>query len=158
VIRDIRNFIFGLRPVLLEAGTFSAGLRLLATELHRNAGVIVEVDADDGGIVESLPIETTVELLSITREALSNIARHASASTARVAVRDHYGVLRLEIEDDGRGFAGVEGSEQGHHGLGNMRARSRALGAELDVRSTPGRGTRIIVSLPAGTQLSGDAR
>jgi signal transduction histidine kinase len=157
VIRDIRNFIFGLRPVLLEAGTFAEGLRQLATELHRNGAVTVEVDVDEGGTIESLPIETTVELLAITREALSNIARHASASTARVAVRDDGGALRLEIEDDGRGFAGAEGSEQGHHGLGNMRARSHALGAELDVRSTPGQGTRIIVSLPAGERTTGEA-
>jgi signal transduction histidine kinase len=158
VIRDIRNFIFGLRPVLLEAGTFSAGLRQLATELHRNGGVTVEVDAEEGGGIETLPIETTVELLAITREALSNIARHASAATARVAVRADDGGLRLEIEDDGRGFAGAEGSEQGHHGLGNMRARSRALGAALEVLSTPGRGTRIIVSLPAGKRTAGEAR
>ena len=52
VIRDIRNFIFGLRPVLLEAGTFAAGLRQLATELHRNGGVTVEVDADESGTIE----------------------------------------------------------------------------------------------------------
>ncbi|HET7686084.1 MAG TPA: GAF domain-containing sensor histidine kinase [Candidatus Limnocylindria bacterium] len=159
VIRDIRNFIFGLRPVLLEAGTFATGLRQLATELHRNGGVTVQVDVDEaGGTLEVLPIETTVELLAITREALSNIARHASATKARVAVGVEQGLLRLEIEDDGRGFAGAEGTEHGHHGLGNMRARSRALGAGLEVRSTPGRGTRIIVTLPAGSRTEKEDR
>lgn len=157
VIRDIRNFIFGLRPVLLEAGTFAAGLRQLATELHRNGGVMVEVAVEEPGeALEALSIETTVELLAITREALSNIARHASAATARVTVGAANGSVRLMIEDDGRGFAGADGSEHGHHGLGNMRARSRAIGATLEVRSAPGQGTRIIVSLPAGSRTEGE--
>ncbi len=86
VIRDIRNFIFGLRPVLLEAGTLTDGIRYLATELHRNGGVEVEVTVSDRrNMVADLPIELVAELLAVTREALSNIARHASATRATLA-------------------------------------------------------------------------
>ncbi|MGH2401178.1 MAG: GAF domain-containing sensor histidine kinase [Candidatus Limnocylindria bacterium] len=149
VIRDIRNFIFGLRPVLLETGSLTDGLRHLATELHRNGGVEVAVSiSDEEGEAEGLPIEVVAELLAVTREALSNIARHASATHASVELRASPDEVRLELSDDGRGFDAAREAERGHHGLTNMRGRVTALGARFDVRSQPDSGTRIIISLP----------
>jgi signal transduction histidine kinase len=156
VIRDIRNFIFGLRPVLLEAGTLATGLAQLATELHRNGAVAVAVEVDDPDErVAELPIETVAELLAISREALSNIARHAAASRATVALALIGGDVRLEIGDDGRGFDADRQAGSGHHGLANMRARSSALGAAFSVTSGADGGTRIIVVLPAAGGADG---
>ena len=153
VIRDVRNFIFGLRPVLLESGDLAEGLHHLGTELRRNGGVAVSVDVDasDPQAVAALPIETVAELLAITREALSNVARHAGATACRVLLSTEHGTLRLEISDDGRGFDPRLDAERGHHGLANMRARASALGAEYDIGSGPSGGTRIILSLPLRT-------
>ena len=145
VIRDIRNFIFGLRPVLLDGGTLADGLRQLATELERSGGVDVTVTTAEVG---DLAIETVAELLALTREGLSNVARHASASHASVVLEsEDDGTLRLELADDGRGFDPGTSPAHGHHGLANMRARADALGAHFAVESAPGRGTRIIVML-----------
>jgi signal transduction histidine kinase len=149
VSTDIRNFIFGLRPVLLESGSLDEGLRHLATELRRSAAVSVSVAVDDPtGALDGLPIEVVAELLAITREALSNVARHAGASTAAVRVETTDGDLRLAIEDDGRGFDAQRAAERGHHGLANMRARSGAIGGTFELTSTAGGGTRIIVAIP----------
>jgi len=149
VIRDIRNFIFGLRPVLLEAGSLPDGIRHLATELRRNGGVEVEVAvSDDSELIETLPIEFVAELLAVTREALSNIARHASANHAGVRLDAGPESLSLEITDDGRGFRGGPTPERGHHGLANIRARCEALGGSFAIESGPGRGTRIILTIP----------
>jgi signal transduction histidine kinase len=149
VIRDIRNFIFGLRPVLLESGSLADGLRHLATELHRNGGIEVEVDVDDAeGSLERLPVEVVAELLAVAREGLSNVARHASASTTHLELRSGPDGIRLEMRDDGRGFRADRQPERGHHGLANMRARTEALNGTFAVESTPDRGTRIIISLP----------
>jgi signal transduction histidine kinase len=149
VIRDIRNFIFGLRPVLLETGSLTDGLRHLATELHRNGGVEVSVTIDDEeGAVERLPIEVVAELLAVTREALSNIARHASAAHAAVELRAGPDEVRLQLSDDGRGFDARRETERGHHGLTNMRGRITALGAGFELVTRPDAGTRIIISLP----------
>ena len=148
VIRDIRNFIFGLRPVLLEGGTLADGLRHLATELHRSGGVEVTVSVEGDGRLDELPIETVAELLALTREALSNVARHAAASHASVHLEAAEETVRLELADDGRGFEAAHPAERGHHGLANMRSRADALGAVMDVTSQPGSGTRIIVTLP----------
>jgi len=149
VIRDIRNFIFGLRPVLLEAGSLPDGLRHLATELRRNGGVDVDVTVTaEPEALESLPIEIVAELLAVSREALTNIARHASANHAGVRLETSPGGLRLEITDDGRGFDSNRSAESGHHGLANMRARGEALGGSFGVESDPDRGTRIILTIP----------
>lgn len=148
VIRDIRNFIFGLRPVLLEGGSLADGLRDLAAELRRSGGVEVEVVVSADDEVVDLPIETVAELLALTREALSNVARHAAASHAWVRLHADTDAIRLELADDGRGFEASQAAERGHHGVANMRSRADELGAEFAVESEPGTGTRIIVTLP----------
>ena len=148
VIRDIRNFIFGLRPVLLEGGSLEEGIQQLAAELRRGSGVEVNVSVSGGETLEDLPIETVAELLALSREALSNVARHAAASHAVLALSANPEEIRLELADDGRGFDPKHTVDRGHHGLGNMRARAKALGAELDLQSQLGAGTRIIVTLP----------
>ena len=147
VIRDIRNFIFGLRPVLLEGGSLADGLRHLANELRRNGGVEVVVSVDDSQEVD-LPIEMVAEMLALTREALSNVARHAAASHASVRLVTDDERVRLELADDGRGFDTAEAAEGGHHGVANMRSRAKTLGAQFEIESVPGDGTRIIVTLP----------
>jgi Rrf2 family protein len=149
VIRDIRNFIFGLRPVLLEGGSVADGLRHLATELRRSGAVEVQVAVTDDA---ELPMETVAELLALTREALSNIARHASASKAVVRLESDADGVRLELADDGRGFDPALAGERGHHGLSNMRARAEAIGAGFEVDSQAGGGTRIIVTVPRGSR------
>ncbi|MGH2446895.1 MAG: GAF domain-containing sensor histidine kinase [Candidatus Limnocylindria bacterium] len=149
VIRDIRNFIFGLRPVLMESGSLTTGLEHLATELHRSGGVEVEVgvsDPDDH--VASLSIEVVAELLAVTREALSNISRHAAANRAELRLVAQPTLLTLEISDNGRGFAADRSSERGHHGLANMRARVERIGGRFELASGSEHGTRIIVTLP----------
>ena len=153
VIRDIRNFIFGLRPALLESGSLTDGLEHLATELHRNGGIDVSISIPEGtDATEGLPIEVVAELLAVTREALSNIARHASASRASVHLGATPGELLLELSDNGRGFDAKIAAEHGHHGLANMRARIEALTGSFEVTSTPETGTRIIISVPRTRQ------
>lgn len=149
VIGDIRNFIFGLRPVLVESGTLRDGLEHLATELHRSAAVSVDVTSHvTTDELERMPIEVVAELLAVAREALSNIARHAAAPHAAVELDATDRSLRLTFVDDGRGFDPHVASERGHHGLRNMRARTEALGGTFSVTSRSGAGTRIIITVP----------
>lgn len=148
VINDIRSFIFGLRPVLLESGSLVDGLAQLAVELRRSSGIQVEVETAPGaGDLERLPLEVVAELLAITREALSNIARHAQAEGAAVTLDGSPSDLRLTISDDGRGFDVSRPIARGHLGLANMRTRAAGLSGTLNLDSDAS-GTRIIVTLP----------
>jgi signal transduction histidine kinase len=154
-IRDIRNFVLGLRPHLLEQTDLVGGIAALADELRLNTMVDVEVDLDEAAeAAGALSDGRRAQLLQITREALSNAARHANASRASIRLAQQDGGLHLRIEDNGRGFdpAAVGGGE--HMGLSNMRDRATYMGGQLEVDSSPGRGTRIIVRVPLSTEGS----
>jgi signal transduction histidine kinase len=142
VIRDIRNFIFELSPVLLESGSLADGLRAMADELRRHTAIDIEVEAAE---IPGLPVEVVAELLAIAREALANVARHSAATSAWMRVARTEDGVTMEIGDDGRGFATAGAPSSGHHGLGNMGARAAHLGGTLRIDSAPGEGTRIIV-------------
>jgi signal transduction histidine kinase len=151
-IRDIRNFIFGLRPVLLEEGGLIAALGSLAAEASRNS--TVEVTVDLVGAVPELPLAVTAELVALVREALTNVVRHAEASHARVGLQATAGRLRLRVVDDGRGFDPRAPRRSIHQGLPNLRARAAVLGGRLTIKSSPGHGARIMVSIPLKPHLT----
>jgi signal transduction histidine kinase len=146
-IRDIRNFIFGLRPELLEQAGLIGGLAALADEFRVNSMIDVELDAAEADDTD-LPAELTGELLSIAREALSNIARHSRATRGNVHVETRDRTVTMIVSDNGVGFDRARPRDTGHQGLVNMRARASALGGHFDIQSEPGSGTRIIVSVP----------
>lgn len=145
MIRDIRNFIFGLRPLLLDSGSLLDGLRALADELRRNTTTEIEVTGDES---DGVAVEVVAEQLAIGREALANVARHSGAGHAVLRLDSPGEDARLEIADDGRGLAPDADFTRGHHGLANMRARAEALGGSFDIQSGHGTGTRIVVVIP----------
>jgi signal transduction histidine kinase len=149
-IRDIRNFIFGLRPALLEDVDVVEGLASLADEFRVNTMIDVELRAGPTVSAPYIGAERTAELLSIAREALSNIARHARATRAELTVDPDPTIAGLEIviSDNGTGFDPAASRGLGHQGLRNMRTRALAIGATLLVDSHPGAGARIIVRVP----------
>ena len=101
-IRDIRNFIMGLQPELLEEADLAAGIETLAAEFRANTMIDLELRLDTA--LPDLPREHAMHMLSITREALSNIARHSGATRASLEVLDRAGTLRLTVGDNGQGF------------------------------------------------------
>ena len=152
-IQDIRNFIFGLRPELLEGTSLVGGLAALVEEYRHNMIVDLELRVPDA-IIEP-PSEAGGHLLAIVSESLSNVARHSRASRANVALiadgnRD-VPALELTIEDNGIGFDPDGVVKLGHQGLANTRERAASIGATVTIDSRPGAGTRVIVRVPNGT-------
>ena len=86
------------------------------------------------------------ELVNLVREAISNSVRHGRASRIILRAAHDSGALAFSIADDGAGF--VPAAATTGHGLANMRARAAALGAELQIDSAPGKGTRVLFTLP----------
>ena len=149
-IRDIRNFIYGLRPEAVDGNEVLAGIAVLAHEVGDGGLVDVEISLDPTADPGLSP-DDGVELLSLVREALSNAARHARARRIEVRLRPSEGASELIIADDGVGFDPAATMRGGHHGLMNMPVRAAAIGATFAIESTPGHGTRIMVRLPRGT-------
>jgi signal transduction histidine kinase len=144
-IRDLRNYIFGLRPGILADRQLDQALKEMAGEFGGRTGVVTVVDVD--GEVASLLASRAGDVVQLAREALSNVSRHAEATTCRISLRRGEGSVVLEIDDDGRGFD-TETTSWGM-GLRNLRERAESLGGVLDVDSTSGEGTTVRATLPA---------
>lgn len=143
-IRDLRNYIFGLRPGILADRQLDQALRELAAEFEERTDVVTVVEVDP--IVASELASVASDVVQLAREALSNVSRHAEATTCRVTLRHENGGAMLEIDDDGRGFE-LSGTHGGL-GLANLRERIDSLGGSLDIQSRAGEGTTVRATLP----------
>jgi signal transduction histidine kinase len=147
-IQDIRNFIFGLRPELLEGTSLVGGLAALIEEYRHNTMIDLELRVPQA--VPEPTAETTGQLLGIVSESLSNVVRHSRASRASVSLVNgtDTAILELTIEDNGIGFNPVGVVKLGHQGLANTRDRAIQIGGTVTIDSRPGAGTRVIVRVP----------
>jgi two-component system, NarL family, sensor histidine kinase DevS len=147
VIRDLRNYIFGLRPGILADRQLDQALRVLGEEFHASSKIPIDVEVE-AALAANLSSRSH-EIVQLTREALSNAARHAHAGHAVVRLTRKGGAAVLTIEDDGVGFD-VSASSEGS-GLRNMHERAKAMGATLRVTSRARKGARLVVTFPAAT-------
>jgi signal transduction histidine kinase len=148
-IREIRNFILGLRSELLHGADLLAGLATLANEFGATGASEIELDlAIDPDLAASIPTAHRVQLLQMTREALSNAARHARAQRTRIVMRVEDGAVVLRVEDDGVGFDTSAALSAGHLGLANLHDRAAAFGGTVTIESTLGEGTTLSIRVP----------
>jgi signal transduction histidine kinase len=146
-IQDIRNFIFGLRPELLEGTSLIGGLAALIEEYRHNT--IIDIELLVPGAVPEPADEVIGHLLAIASESLSNVVRHSRASRATLELTERSaGTTELTIEDNGIGFDPGGVVKLGHQGLANTRERAAKIGGTVAIDSHPGAGTRILVRVP----------
>jgi PAS domain S-box-containing protein len=143
-IRDLRNYIFGLRPGILADRQLNQVIVQLAADVEEKAGISVAVEIDPRLASELSAVAG--DIVQLVRESLSNVARHSEASTCRVSLLSVNGIAVLAIEDDGRGFD--ETAQTQGQGLGNLRDRAAKLGGSLAIASGAG-GTLVEVTLPS---------
>src|SRR5579862_5355579 len=132
----IHNLAFDLRPTMLDDLGLVPSLRWYAKRQSETFGVQIMVEAD--GLDDRLPGQTEVALFRVVQEALTNVAKHANASLARVRLERRDSAVRLIVQDNGAGFD----VEQGHGdrlGLFGIQERVSLLGGSLDVDSRRGR-------------------
>ena len=146
VIRDVRNFIVGLEPEALKGRELKGALQSLVTTMSEAHAAQFSFDIDSRA-ADRLTSRQATQLLQIAREAMSNSLRHARATSTSVALSLRNGCVQLEVQDDGTGFDLAAPRDSGH-GLRNIAARARELGASSEVVSASGKGTRVLVTLP----------
>jgi signal transduction histidine kinase len=147
---EIRGLISELGRDPLADGLVPA-LAGQASRLVRGDTPRIEVHAPPGPL--ALGPRAEAQVFGIAREALTNVVKHADASTAWICVDERPGRVVVEIRDDGRGFEPDVG-HPGHFGLESMRSRAGEIGAQLTITSGPGHGTVVRVEAPA----EGDGR
>jgi signal transduction histidine kinase len=165
VMKEVHDLALELRPSVLDDLGLIAALRHLSKGYQDRFHIPVDLQVlglDD----ERLPSEVETALYRIVQEALTNVARHAQAENVSVVLEKRVSLVRLIIEDDGRGFdvGSVLGSRRGSSpradklGLYGMRERAALLGGTLTIESTPGVGTTVFVDAPLARERVGDGK
>ena len=137
IVEDVREFASGIHPAVL----FEAGLAAAIRGLADRSPVPVQLDLELTG--RSSPTSTATAFFVIS-EALTNVSKHALATTVWVRASDAGGALDVDVEDDGRGGAVVG------DGLRGLSDRVAALGGTFGIRARLGGGTAVTASVPLG--------
>jgi signal transduction histidine kinase len=145
-IANVRELSQLLHPVILDDFGLDAGLRWLAARFQERTGIRTDYVSNFEG---RLPDEIETHLFRIAQEALTNVARHSGAKSVVIEIGSLNGMVELSIGDDGKGMKEeIATPEQPSLGMTGMRARTREIGGQFHVESTPGRGLTIRVRAP----------
>ena len=151
VMETLRGQLRLLRPPQLDAFGLRGALLALLEDIKRQQGIDVEADIDE--TVDGLDDLLRLGIYRLVQEVLANTLRHASASRVRLRLGLLNGWVDGLIEDDGCGFDVTQ--ESAGYGLVGMRERVELLGGKMQMDSMPGSGTRLHLSLPAGSGARG---
>lgn len=142
-LNAVRNMSLLLRPSMLDDFGLVPALEWQAREVQKRSGLRVTVEADDEA--GEVPDEHRTCIYRLAQETLHNITKHAQAKSARLTLVKDARSVRLTVQDDGHGFDA--GRTRGL-GLLGMRERVARLHGSFDIDSSPGKGTRVTVTLP----------
>jgi signal transduction histidine kinase len=144
-LREMRLLIFELRPLALEKTGLTAALQARLDAVEGRGGMQTELQVEG---VEQLPSAIQAELYHIAQEALNNVLKHANAQHVRVHLQFLDTATCLEVCDDGVGFVPEIAQEGGGLGLPGMKERGQRIGGNLQIESTPGKGTKVSIEVP----------
>jgi nitrate/nitrite-specific signal transduction histidine kinase len=151
---DVREGILALRTSLGPGRGVVEALQEFLDRWTEQSEVQARLQVQpQGASLDPLPPAAELQLLRIVQEALANVRKHAQAKHVEVRITPSAEEIETVIADDGRGF--VVGQERPgddrmpHFGLSTMRERAESVGGTLDIVSAPGKGTRVVVRLPA---------
>jgi signal transduction histidine kinase len=142
---DVHALSYQLHPSVLDDLGLSEALKVECEQFSRRESIparLTEFEAPP-----ELPSEVAVCLFRIAQEALRNVARHSRASGVNVAVTRGNGGVQMTVRDDGVGFAPAQQRVRSL-GRASMSERARLVGGTVEIRSSPGRGTTVDVSVP----------
>jgi signal transduction histidine kinase len=145
-VQLVRVISTGLRPEILDDMGLVEAINWQAREFQKRMGIRCRMKLPTDQVALDRELSTTV--FRIFQEVLTNVARHARASSVTVELKISGQELSLKVADDGVGF--VESEMRGRDSLGllGMRERAQLFGGEVAIRGMPGRGTTVSVSIP----------
>ena len=137
--------MMNLRPAILDQGLVAA-VDWLASGFERRTGIRTALRSTQPDHELSKAVQLTA--YRTAQEALTNISKHARCDQVTIDLTDTGNVLTLEISDNGQGFSPSEQSKPKAFGLKGLHERAKSVGGWLDVSTSAGRGTSIILSVP----------
>jgi signal transduction histidine kinase len=149
---SVRRMAMDLRPAALDDLGLVPALQAYAERFSENWPIKVSVSVD--GLRRRLPADVELVLYRAVQEALSNVAKHSSASLALVSLSRRRNEVTLQIQDNGVGFEPAEKTQPNGTGLGlfGMRERLALVGGDVQIESVKGQGTTITVHVPIASK------
>ncbi len=145
---DVDHLVWELRPTALDDLGLLAALTNHLHEWSQRTNIAAELHTS-GLLDDRLAPEAETALYRIAQEALNNVAKHSRARRVEVILERRSDFVLLIVEDDGVGFEQTEGGTTSGFGLIGMEERAGLVGAGLQIDSTPGKGTTILVRMKA---------
>jgi signal transduction histidine kinase len=148
-VKIVHQFARELRPSVLDDLGLIPALHTFLKNFRSQTGI--RVNLSTFAAVENMNGDKRTVLYRVAQEALTNVARHAQASAAKVIIQKLNGAVRMRISDDGKGFHAAAGSNGGSGtrlGLLGMRERLEMVGGKFTLTSRPGKGTVVTVEIP----------
>ena len=144
---EIRRLSYNLHPTLLIDLGLEPALNLYFKEIENNSDLSIEFNMV--GFDQRLEPDTETVFYRFSQEALTNTLKHSGAENFRLSIIKSYPNIIFLAEDDGKGFnSHIIGKDTGSLGLLGMRERASLLGGTFQLRSSPGKGTRIRINVP----------
>ncbi|GAC1390618.1 MAG: hypothetical protein NVS4B11_10790 [Ktedonobacteraceae bacterium] len=138
--QELTTLIKELRPAALEGKGLVEAVRELMTQWMQQTGIIAKLQVEGQ---QTLPLTVEEALFRVVQEALSNIARHSRATLVQMKLSVIDDIVTLTVDDNGQGFDSTQHKGRGV-GLLSMQERMKALGGNVHVESSPGKGTHVI--------------
>jgi len=141
----VHTIAMSLRPGILDHLGLTSAIAWQLLDFQKRTGISSEYIPAVTATVNS---EIATAVFRILQEALTNIMRHANATSVEVRLTEEAGHLILEIEDNGEGFSENNLKDEYSLGLLGMKERAYSLGGTMDITTTIGAGTTVVVSVP----------
>jgi len=149
VEQQLRRYSHELRPTILDDLGWIPAIRFLAEGVGKRANLSIQIKTTVSG---RLPGVVEIAIYRIVQEALTNAAKHSKASHVQIHIGQKNGAFCCSIEDDGVGFdvrAAQSNFKRKGLGLIGMQERLNGIGGTLSIVSSPGKGTRLLIQVPA---------
>jgi signal transduction histidine kinase/ligand-binding sensor domain-containing protein len=154
-LKHVREISRNLRPVQLDQIGLTAALESLIETIAESS--LLQSNASIENVDNLLSKDGEINLFRIVQESFNNILKHSGASAIRIELKKTDNFLRLLVEDNGRGMQLEQTHQNAQYGLGlnSMQERARMLGGQLRIESNPGKGTRVLLSIPIPENKNG---
>ena len=145
---EVRTLSHQLHPAVLEHLGLVLALESYISNFEAEEQINIKFTAEVGS--ERIPFQVSICLYRVALEALRNVSRHSGATAATISLKRFDGVLELQVSDSGKGFDVETFKHNGGLGLVSIEERLRHMQGSCEIYSAPGRGTRLLVTVPSG--------